>query len=218
MVGIAMVLRSQKEKPASAEMEPVAGAASRYANSPQIEAESSEAPSLNDPSNPANANPENLTQALTEDMRQKLVASETQFALSFMRVLSVLLRSPHYKHYALSDLEWLVVPPLRTGQCAILHAEKSGLPIATAVALWASVSPEVDIRLSREAAAPLRLRPDEWRSGEILWLIDLIGTQDNCAQLLQQLQRDPFNGRDVKIRQRGTDGSVNVATLSTRTK
>lgn len=209
-----MFLRSQKEKPVSVEMEPVTGAASRHANSRQSEAVPSATPSLDDTSKPANVNPEDVPQALTEEMQQKLTASEMQFALSFMRVVSVLLRSPHYKHYALSDLEWLVVPPLRTGQCAILHAETAGLPIATAVAFWASVSPEVDIRLSQAVAAPIRLRPDEWRSGEILWLIDMIGSPDASAQLLKRLRSDPFNGREVKIRRRDASGSLEIALLS----
>jgi hemolysin-activating ACP:hemolysin acyltransferase len=208
-----MFLRSQKEKPVSGEMEPVTGAASRHTNSRQSEAVPSATPSLDDTSKPANVNPEDVTQALTEEMRQKLAASEMQFALSFMRIVSVLLRSPHYKHYALSDLEWLVTPPLRTGQCAILNAETAGLPIAIAVALWASVSPEVDIRLSREEATSIRLRPDEWRSGEILWLIDMIGSPDACNQLLKRLQSDPFKRREVKIRRREADGSLKIAVL-----
>lgn len=67
-----MFLRSQKEKPVSVEMEPATEAASRHANSQQSEA----APSLNDTSMPANVNPENVPQALTEEMRRKLAAHE----------------------------------------------------------------------------------------------------------------------------------------------
>lgn len=101
-------------------------------------------------------------------MRLKLAENEAQFALNFMRIISLFVRSPSYKHYALSDLEWLVIPPLRLGQCGILNAETRGLPVAAAVALWASVSPEVDHGLSQNLSVPIRLRPDEWRSGEIL--------------------------------------------------
>ena len=45
------------------------------------------------------------------------------------------------------------------------------------MALWANLSPEVDARLTQNLAAPIKLRPDEWRSGPILWLVDIIGDQ-----------------------------------------
>ena len=143
-----------------------------------------------------------LPPAVSEEMRQKLAASEMQFALTFTRVVSVLLRSSHYKHYTLSDLEWLVMPPILTRQCAVLHAEAGGLPVPVAVALWASVSPEVDGRLSQNVARPIRLRPDEWRSGEILWLIDVVGSAEASRQLLSRLQQEVFKGRQVKLRQK----------------
>ena len=150
-------------------------------------------------------------QLLSEEARQKFAEGEKQFALSLMRVISVLSRSSHYRHYTISDLEWLVLPPLRLGQCAILHAETPGLPVAAAVALWASVSPEVDLKLSQNLAVPIRLRPDEWRSGDILWLVDVIGSPDAGAQLLTRLQNDAFKGRQVKVRRRGVDGHAEIS-------
>ena len=152
-------------------------------------------------------------QKLNEEARQKLAEGEMQFALNFMRVVSVLVRSPRYKHYALSDLEWLVIPPLRTGQCAILNVETPGLPVAAAVALWASVSPEVDARLSQDLSAPIRLRPDEWRSGEILWLVDVVGMPEAVSQLLNRLKSERFNERSVKLRRMNAGGQIIVAEL-----
>lgn len=140
-------------------------------------------------------------QLLGEEARQKLAEGEKQFALSLMRIISVLSRSPHYRHYTISDLEWLVLPPLRLGQCAILHAETPGVPVAAAVALWASVSPEVDLKLSQNLTVPIRLRPDEWRSGDILWLVDVIGASDAISQLLTRLKSDALKGQQVKLRQ-----------------
>ena len=45
------------------------------------------------------------------------------------------------------------------------------------MAIWASVSEEVDARIReqiREGIFPLRLKSDDWASGEINWLIDVI--------------------------------------------
>jgi hemolysin-activating ACP:hemolysin acyltransferase len=147
------------------------------------------------------------------------------FGAAFARVTSILMRSPHYKHFALADLEWLPgaqapkpnqVPPLFSGQFAVLDATLEGvaLPVPVAVALWANVSPEVDARLSQNLAAPVKLRPDEWRSGDILWLVDVIGDQKAMPSLLAQLTASgAFAGRAAKMRTTGKDGRVVVGTL-----
>ena len=102
--------------------------------------------------------------APTAEQVQKWATNEAAFAVTFTRVISVLMRSPHYKHYTLADLEWLVVPPLLAGQCAVMEATINGRQVPVAVALWASVSQEVDKRLSENLTAPVKLRPEEWQS------------------------------------------------------
>ena len=77
-------------------------------------------------------------------------ADELRFAATFGRIVSILMRSVTYKHYALSDLEWLVLPPMHLGQCAVMEATVNGRQAPVAVALWASVSDEVDKRLSEK--------------------------------------------------------------------
>jgi hemolysin-activating ACP:hemolysin acyltransferase len=125
---------------------------------------------------------------------------ELTFALTFTRILSVLMRSPHYKHYSLSDVEWLVLPAVLTGQCAVLHANINGRQVPLAVTLWASVSEDVDKRLCECVTAPVKLRPDEWKSGEILWLIDAVGDVTAVRTLLTQVQDGIFKGRQPKTR------------------
>jgi hypothetical protein len=61
---------------------------------------------------------------------------------------------------------------------------------------------------------PLKLRPDEWRSGDILWLIDVIGDAKAMPSLLAQLAASgAFQGRPAKMRTMGKDGRVVVGLL-----
>ena len=113
------------------------------------------------------------------------------------------MRSVHYKHYSLRDLEWLVVPAIATGQCAVMQTKVKGRQVPVAVALWASVSAEVDKRLSENITTPIRLRPDEWTSGDILWLIDGVGDPQGVQLLLKQLQEAAFKTQPVKARPLG---------------
>jgi hemolysin-activating ACP:hemolysin acyltransferase len=142
-------------------------------------------------------------------------ADEIKFALTFTRIVSVLTRSPHYKHYTLSDLEWLVVPAILSGQCAVMEAKLHGRQVPVAVALWASVSEEVDKRLSGNLAVPIKLRPDEWRSGENLWLINAVGDPKAVPLLLQQIGETTFKGSSVKMRTVRPGGQPTVTSSQT---
>jgi hemolysin-activating ACP:hemolysin acyltransferase len=134
--------------------------------------------------------------------------------VTFTRIVSILSRSPHYKHYTLSDLEWLVVPPILTGQCAVMEAKVNGRQVPVAAALWASVSGEVDKRLSENLTAPTKLRPDEWRSGNLLWLVDAVGDPKAIAELLRQLHDTALRGQEVKVRKMAGDSHPTIGTLA----
>jgi cytolysin-activating lysine-acyltransferase len=140
-------------------------------------------------------------------------ADEIRFAVTFTRVVSVLTRSPHYKHYTLSDLEWLVVPPILTGQCAVMEAKVNDRQMPVAVALWASVSEAVNKRLSENLMTPFRLRPDEWRSGDHVWVIAAEGDAKAVPALLKQLKTEILRRCDVKMRILGADRRPTVSLL-----
>ena len=131
---------------------------------------------------------------------RQLTAAEVQFAVAFTRVISVLSKSSPYRGATLGDLEWLIVPPLMTGQFAIMDAQINGQTAPVAVAFWAHVSPEVDQRLSDTSMISVRLRQDEWRSGDIPWLVDAIGHPGAAADLIEKLRNAMFAGREVKAR------------------
>jgi len=146
---------------------------------------------------------------------QRLAVSAIRQSVAFAQIVSVLMRSPHYRHYTLGDLEWLVVPALTTGQWRVVGAQsnQNGVSFPVAVALWARVSAEVDKKLSENLHVPIRLRPDEWQSGDILWLVDAVGDPRVVPQLLKQLLETSFKGRDAKVRAAGEDGKITVRRL-----
>ena len=151
---------------------------------------------------------------LNSEEAQRRPAIAIRQSVAFAQIVSVLMRSPHHKHYTLTDPEWLVLPPLMTGQFRVAEASAQGnAAIPVAVALWASVSTEVDKRLSENLTAPMRLRPDEWRSGNIPWLVAAVGDGRVVPQFLKRLDGDVFKGQEVKMRGRGSDGKAVVQVL-----
>ena len=144
-------------------------------------------------------------------------ASAMRNSLALTQIIGVLMRSQHYRQYTLGDLDWLVIPPVLAGQFRIgeVKTKKDGATLPVAVLLWAKVSPEVDARLTSSDDPAIRLSPQEWTSGDILWLTHAAGEPRFVRHLLKQISETVFKGLEVKTRARGEDGKVVVQLLPT---
>jgi hemolysin-activating ACP:hemolysin acyltransferase len=146
--------------------------------------------------------------------RARRQAAAMHNSLALTQIIGVLLRSQHYRQYRLADLEWLVIPPVLAGQYRIGETKtKEGATMPIAVVLWAKVSPEVDARLAQSDDVMNRLKPDEWTSGDIVWLVHAAGQPRFVRHLLKQLSETAFKGVEVKVRGRGEDGKPTVQRL-----
>ena len=79
--------------------------------------------------------------------------------------------------------------------------------------LWALVSPEVDKRLSEAADSEPQLRPDEWKSGDIPWLVYAAGETRFVRPVVKQLMETTFKNRTLKVLGRDKDNRVKVHVL-----
>lgn len=109
-------------------------------------------------------------------------------------------KSPFHKHYTFGDAEWMFLPPMALKQYRVFHAGKRPVGLA----LWAYVSEEVEKEKLLNGTG--RLRPDEWKSGDRLWLVDMIApfaTKDNkmTQAMVAELLKGPFKGKTVRVRQ-----------------
>ena len=147
-------------------------------------------------------------------MQQREVAS-TRLLFRLGEVVSVLMRAPQFRAMPLGDIQSLVLPPLTSGQFLVAEArsKSQGFMVPVATALWAKVSEEVDKRLSESLDKPIKLAPDEWKSGEIAWLIVLAGNAQAIAPMLKKFQETMLNGQPLKMRSKGKDGKTVVSTF-----
>jgi hemolysin-activating ACP:hemolysin acyltransferase len=146
---------------------------------------------------------------------QRQIAAVFRQTVAFAQIVSLLMRSPVYRHLSIGDIEWLVIPPLAAGTFALAEAkaQPDGPAFPAGAVLWASVSPEVDARLGSNLSAPVRLLPGEWRSGDLLWVVAGAGDPRVVNGILQQLHNAAFKGKRVKIRAAGAGGAIAVKTL-----
>lgn len=150
-------------------------------------------------------NPRKYLESL--DPAQVGAALTKLFAASIGDMVVVLSRSPAHKHYSLADIEWMVLPPVAAGQFYVVEAadKARGFRAPIAAVTWALVSEQVDARLQEGAGQRLRLRPDEWKSGDIAWLIDAVGSAEGVKAGLRWLREGPFKERPLKVMLQGPE-------------
>ncbi len=142
-----------------------------------------------------------------EEMKRR-AAMAREVSANFGQVVSLFMRSRSHRFQMLADLEYLVVPAIATRQFRVAEgvSAEAGLVAPVAAVIWASVSAEVDQRLAQALDQPIRLKPEEWKSGDIVWIVDTVGEPKAINALLQHLKQNEMKDSRVKMRVMGKDG------------
>ncbi|MDA5193674.1 toxin-activating lysine-acyltransferase [Govanella unica] len=113
----------------------------------------------------------------------------------------LLTQSPLHRHLKLADLEWLIMPPLLHRQFYVFRDGDKTI----GVALWAKLSDAAQDKLNKPLLeAENRLTPDDWVSGENVWLIDLVApfaTPENRHReiMVADLISGPLKGQQFRL-------------------
>lgn len=137
---------------------------------------------------------------------------------AFGEIVTVLMRTQEHRGKPLSDLEWLAVPAVTTGQFALAEAQSktNGMMAPVGLVLWASVSQVVDQRLRANLADGVKIAPDEWKSGDILWIVEAVGDPKILQAMLQRATQNEWKGRSINLRVRAPDGTLRAGVLTQR--
>ena len=155
---------------------------------------------------------------LSEEAKRNAAMMSKALMAALGQVVTVLMRTAEHRGKPLADLEWLAIPAVMTGPFAVVEAQSKANGMTTPISLmmWAFVSPEIDQRLRADPNKPIRLSPNEWKSGDILWIVEAIGEQNLLQAMLQNAVVREWNGRPAHLRVRGPDGSYKIAVLKPR--
>lgn len=125
-----------------------------------------------------------LAQAARDSARQALATLPVLGHVTWL-----MLQQGATRNTLLGDLEWRVLPPLLHGQARVHMQGEAPLAYAS----WALLSGEA---ATRYRGAPHRLAAADWKSGDQVWLVDLITPFGGAQELLKEL-RQQFAGRPV---------------------
>ncbi len=112
-------------------------------------------------------------------------------------IVWLLSQSPLHKHFSIADLDWFVAPAIAHGQYRVFRAGEK--PVG--VAFWAYVNEDTNKKLSEGTG---RMRPDEWKGGDILWLVELVAPFSNAENkisdaMFADLVNNPFKGKAFRF-------------------
>ena len=133
---------------------------------------------------------------LDPEVMKQIAALRSHVRESFGKVAMAMMMLPRYRHQTLADLQHLVLDPLIRDRVAIAQPADAAQPDRSdiaGVAIWASVSEEVDARIREQIRAgvfPVRLKSEEWNSGTINWLLDVIAPdQKSTASVIANFRQ-----------------------------
>lgn len=160
---------------------------------------------MSDTGGGAAANMAAAAQETDPEILKKLAALRAHMRESFGKVVMAMMGLPRYRHQSLIDLQHIVLDPLIRDRVAIAYpndAEKSPVADLAGLAIWASVSEEVDAKIRDQIKGgtwPLRLKPDDWTSGDINWLIDVIAPDQKTIVSVLGNFRQVVKGGDLRM-------------------
>ena len=108
-------------------------------------------------------------------------------------------QSQLHKQLFIADTEWLVMTPMLLQQFRLFYDKQK--PVG--VIFWASVSEEVEARL---AAGTTRMRPQDWKSGDRLWVVEAIAPFGGAEEMVKDLKAKVFPERQIKVLAVGPKG------------
>jgi cytolysin-activating lysine-acyltransferase len=98
---------------------------------------------------------------------------------------------PARRHQFYSDIDWQIMPPLVLNQAKLFMHQ--GVP--RAYVSWALVNDDVQQRLNQ---GEMRLAPREWKSGNNLWIIDLVTPFGSPEPVIKELREQIFPTQLIK--------------------
>jgi cytolysin-activating lysine-acyltransferase len=135
--------------------------------------------------------------------QEAAVAAAVEKVSLFGQVAWLLLQYPPHEHRFVSDFDWMVMPAVQLNQFRLW--QNNGMPIV--YASWAYLNEAAEARIKQDIK---KLVPTDWKSGETLWLIDLIAPFGGADEAVADLKATVLEGKTIKSLHPGTDGQVRV--------
>jgi cytolysin-activating lysine-acyltransferase len=107
-------------------------------------------------------------------------------------VIMLYMQSSHRRYHFIGDLEWLLLPPLVSGQCKLYMKKEYPISFIS----WAFLDEAAEKRLFQNGG---KLRPEDWKCGDRLWIIDIVAPFGGVENMLRDIQKNEFPDQVVRL-------------------
>jgi hemolysin-activating ACP:hemolysin acyltransferase len=124
---------------------------------------------------------------LDHETMQKIIGLRARLREQFGMAAMALMMVPRYRSQSLADLQHVLLDPMLSDRVAMAYpgtAKDDAARDLTGFAIWASVSETVDASIREQIRAgvfPVRLKREDWNSGPINWLLDVIAADSRTV-------------------------------------
>ncbi|MBI4968965.1 MAG: toxin-activating lysine-acyltransferase [Rhodospirillales bacterium] len=111
----------------------------------------------------------------------------------------LMIHSANHRRLFVSDLEWMLLPPILAGQFRLVRQGPKPLAFVS----WALFNEATE---KLYCQGNVRLRPPDWTSGDRPWIVELVSPFAPPKSLMDRIKKDVFPDRPLKVLTRGPDG------------
>jgi cytolysin-activating lysine-acyltransferase len=160
--------------------------------------------------NPDNNN-DNKTPLNAAEMQQlaDLTRAQAERVMGKIPVLGavcwLMMQQPGARHTLLSELDWRVMPALVLEQAKLYMRDTAPIAFVS----WATLSDSV---ANRYLEGPHHLTAADWKSGDQIWIIDMLTPFGGAAEVLKELRETVFAGKAVHQLMPDSDGQAKMLT------
>lgn len=146
-------------------------------------------------------------QKMDAETLKKISEVRARFHETFGKIALSMTNLPRYRHLSIMDLTLVLLNPLLRDRVAVASQKSSkdmveNIDTSFGIAIWASVSEEVDKKIREQIAAsvfPINMKAEDWNSGDINWLMDVIAPNQKLTTAVIASFRHVVGDSDVKI-------------------
>lgn len=107
-------------------------------------------------------------------------------------VIMLYMQSSHRRFQFIGDLEWLLLPPLVSGQCKLYMKKEYPISFIS----WAFLDEAAEKRLFQNGG---KLRPEDWKCGDRLWIIDIVAPFGGVENMLRDIRKNEFPDQVIRL-------------------
>lgn len=143
------------------------------------------------------SNPSDVDQEGLKSLEERILATTKDLSSKLPLVGHVCWlysQAKTHKYFNFADIEPRILPPLLLKQCKLyIQGNMGSLPMG--FVSWARLSEEAELKYIHTQ----KLRPEDWKSGDRVWVIDMLAPFGNQENIFKELHSSLLKDEEIHL-------------------